>query len=184
MAETRWQGVTFDDLSEAVGLAKPPAPYIMAHCDGGYTTNLAVVVVDDKGNLRVPADYRTSYRMLGSRAVAKDDGPGSKEMHVVYASPGTSPRIVRRTLSRRHRSREGSVQTTTKDMTTGTVSSAGTLAGWFVMLKDNVGRFSGNKLWSAGSGWSWFDATKALFHLRFRKLHMPPGMRCRTGFPQ
>src|SRR5690242_4926964 len=97
--------------------------------------------------------------------------------------PEPSPRIVRRTLSRRHRSREGSVQTTTKDMTTGTVSRAGTLAGWFVMLKDNVGRFSGNKLWGDGWGWSWFDATKALFHLRFRKLHMAPGMRCRTGFP-
>lgn len=27
--------------------------------------------------------------MLGSWAVAKDDGPGSKEMHMVYASPGT-----------------------------------------------------------------------------------------------
>ena len=24
---------------------------------------------------------------------------------------------------------------------------------------------------------------KALFHLRFRKLPMAPGMRCRTGFP-
>jgi hypothetical protein len=35
-------------------------------------------------------------------------------------------------------------------MTTGTVSSAGTLAGWFVMVKDNVGRFSGNKLWGDG----------------------------------
>jgi hypothetical protein len=62
--------VTFDDLLEAVSLAKPPAPYIMAHCDGGYTTNLPVVVVDDKGNLRVPADYRTAYQMLGRRAVA------------------------------------------------------------------------------------------------------------------
>ena len=44
-------------------------------------------------------------------------------------------------------------------MTTGTVSSAGTLAGWFVMVKDNVGRFPGNKLWGDGWGWSWFDAT-------------------------
>ena len=50
-------------------------------------------------------------------------------------------------------------KTTTKDMTTGTVSSAGTLAGWFVMVKDNVGRFPGNKLWGDGWGWSWFDAT-------------------------
>ncbi|MGY3618158.1 hypothetical protein [Bradyrhizobium sp. USDA 10063] len=36
-------------------------------------------------------------------------------------------------------------------VTTGTVSSTGTLAGWFVMVKDNVGRFPGNKLW--GDGW-------------------------------
>jgi DMSO/TMAO reductase YedYZ molybdopterin-dependent catalytic subunit len=55
--DTTWQGVTFDDLLEAVGLAKPPAP---------------AAVVDDKGNLRVPADYRTAYQMLGSWAVAKD----------------------------------------------------------------------------------------------------------------
>nr|WP_283808473.1 cytochrome P460 family protein [Bradyrhizobium sp. AS23.2] len=25
------------------------------------------------------------------------------------------------------------------------------------MVKDNVGRFSGNKLWGEGWGWSWFD---------------------------
>ena len=35
----------------------------------------------------------------------------------------------------------------------------GSTAGWFVMVKDNVGRFSGNKLWGDGWGWSWFDAT-------------------------
>ena len=52
---------------------------------GGTTA----AVVDDKGNLRVPADYRTTYQMLGSWAVAADDGAGSKELHVVYASPGT-----------------------------------------------------------------------------------------------
>ena len=27
---------------KAVGLAKPPQAYIMAHCDGGYTTNVPV----------------------------------------------------------------------------------------------------------------------------------------------
>jgi DMSO/TMAO reductase YedYZ molybdopterin-dependent catalytic subunit len=37
---TRWRGVTFDDLLKAAGLASPPQPYVMAHCDGGYTTNL------------------------------------------------------------------------------------------------------------------------------------------------
>ena len=120
----------------------------------------AAAVVDDKGNLHVPADYRTAYQMLGSWAVAKDDGPGSKEMHMVYASPGTIA-----AYRKDGHFPDGTVlvkevfKTTTKDMTTGTVSSAGTLAGWFVMVKDNVGRFSGNKLWGDGWGWSWFDAT-------------------------
>jgi hypothetical protein len=48
--------------------------------------------------------------------------------------------------------------TTTKGMTTGTVSSAGALAGWFVMVKDNIGRFPGNKLWGDGWSWAWFKA--------------------------
>jgi hypothetical protein len=46
-------------------------------------------VVDASGNLRVPGDYRTAYQSLGSWAVATDQGQGSKEIHVVYASPGT-----------------------------------------------------------------------------------------------
>jgi DMSO/TMAO reductase YedYZ molybdopterin-dependent catalytic subunit len=40
--DTTWQGVTFDDLLKAVGRAMSPAAYIMAHCDGGYTTNVPV----------------------------------------------------------------------------------------------------------------------------------------------
>lgn len=39
---TRWRGVTFDDLMKAAGLEAPPYAYVMAHCDGGYTTNLPV----------------------------------------------------------------------------------------------------------------------------------------------
>jgi len=49
----------------------------------------AETVVDPSGNLRVPEAYRTTYQSLGSWAVAADQGPGSKELHVVYASPGT-----------------------------------------------------------------------------------------------
>src|SRR5262249_33048996 len=48
--DTTWQGVTFDDLLKAVGLTQPPAPYIMAHCDGGYTTNVPVTdLIGGKG---------------------------------------------------------------------------------------------------------------------------------------
>jgi DMSO/TMAO reductase YedYZ molybdopterin-dependent catalytic subunit len=39
---TKWRGVSFDDLLQAAGLAKAPAGFIMAHCDGGYTTNVPV----------------------------------------------------------------------------------------------------------------------------------------------
>lgn len=120
----------------------------------------AAAVVDDKGNLHVPSDYRTTYQMLGSWAVAKDDGPGSKGLHVVYASPGTIA-----AYRKDGHYPDGAVlvkevfNTTTQQMTTGTVSSAGALAGWFVMVKDNVGRYPGNKLWGDGWGWAWFDAT-------------------------
>jgi DMSO/TMAO reductase YedYZ molybdopterin-dependent catalytic subunit len=40
--DTIWQGVSFDDLLNAVDLREAPFPYIMAHCHGGYTTNVRV----------------------------------------------------------------------------------------------------------------------------------------------
>jgi DMSO/TMAO reductase YedYZ molybdopterin-dependent catalytic subunit len=48
--DTTWRGVTFDNLLKAVGLSEPPTPYVMAHSDGGYTTNLPVAdLVGGKG---------------------------------------------------------------------------------------------------------------------------------------
>ena len=121
----------------------------------------AAKVVDASGNLRVPGDYRTAYQFLGSWAVAADQGPGSKEIHLVYASPGTAAAY------RKHgRFTDGSVlvkevfETTTGAMTTGTVSHAQTLKGWFVLMKDSKNSHPGNKLWGDGWGWSWFDAGK------------------------
>jgi hypothetical protein len=117
------------------------------------------VVVDAAGNLRVPDAYRTTYEFLGSWAVAADQGEGSKELHVVYASPGTI------TAYRRDgRFPDGAVlvkevfAATTGRRTTGNVSQAASLKGWFVMMKDGSGRYAGNKLWGDGWGWSWFDA--------------------------
>ncbi len=40
--DTRWRGVTIDDLFRAAGLDAAPTGFLMAHCDGGYTTNLLV----------------------------------------------------------------------------------------------------------------------------------------------
>lgn len=78
---------------------------------------------------------------------------------MVYASPGAID-----TYRKDGRFPDGAVlvkevfETTTKEMTTGTVSSAGTLSGWFLMVKDDVGRFRENKLWGDGWGWAWFGA--------------------------
>lgn len=119
----------------------------------------AGAVVDTNGNLRVPADYRTSYQFLGSWAVADGVGKSPTQLHVVYASPGTIA-----AYSKDKRFPDGSVlvkevfQTETGKMMTGTVSRAQTLKGWFVMVKDSKNTHPGNALWGDGWAWSWFDA--------------------------
>ena len=116
-------------------------------------------VADHDGHLHVPNDYRTTYQILGSWAIAADDNHGSKELHVVYASPG-----VIDAYRKDKRFPDGAVlvkevfKAATSEMTTGTVSRADTLKGWFVMVKDSANRHPGNSLWGDGWGWSWFDA--------------------------
>jgi len=116
-------------------------------------------VVDANGNLRVPADYRTRYQFLGAWAIAADAGKGAKQMHDVYASPGTIA-----AYEGSGRFPDGAVlvkevfATATAPMTTGAVSHAETLKGWFVMVKDSKNSHPGNALWGNGWGWSWFDA--------------------------
>jgi Cytochrome P460 len=111
-------------------------------------------VVDAEGNLRVPADYRTAYQFLGFWAVANDKGNGSKEIHVVFASPGTVA-----AYQKDGHFADGSVlvkevfETATGEMTTGTVSQPHELKGWFVMVRDSKNSHPGNKLWvTAGAG--------------------------------
>lgn len=119
----------------------------------------AVSATDALGNLRVPEGYRTTYEYLGSWAVADEKQAGAKQIHMAYASPGTI------TAYRQNgRFPGGTVlvkevyAAATSPMTTGTVSHAEKLAGWFVMVRDDHERHAGYKLWGDGWGWSWFDA--------------------------
>ena len=120
-------------------------------------------VADTDGALRVPADYRSMYEYLGTWAVAADKGEGTKQLHSVYASPGA----VAAFRANGHFP-DGAVlvkevyEAATGPMTTGTVSHAETLAGWFVMVKDSKNSRPQNKLWGSGWGWSWFDAANPL----------------------
>lgn len=117
--------------------------------------------VDGAGVLHVPADYRTTYQGLGAWAVAADQGQGSKELHVVYASPGAAAAYKRgRSFP------DGTVlvkevhEASTAAMTTGTISHASRLKGWFVMVRDTKNTHPGDRRWGDGWGWAWFDADK------------------------
>jgi Cytochrome P460 len=145
--------------------------------DGVRQTQAAV---DAQGTLRVPPDYQTTYESLGSWAIAADEGRGSKELHVVRASPGSIE-----AYRKDGRFPDGTVlvkevfEAATKEMTTGTVSHAGKLKGWFVMVKDSNGRYPGHALWGDGWGWSWFDAadptktTSTDYRLNCKSCHVP-----------
>jgi hypothetical protein len=130
---------------------------------GTAQSTSAVSVVDATGNLRVPADYATTYEYMGTWAVAADEGSGSKEMHVVFASPGAIAGF-----KQTGHFQDGAVlvkevrEAVTGSMTTGTVSHPTTLKGWFVAVRDSHNSHPGNKLWGDGWGWSWFDADKPL----------------------
>jgi hypothetical protein len=137
-------------------------------------------VEDASGNLHVPDAYRTDYQSLGSWAVLADQGQSAKEIHIVYASPGTIA-----AYRRDGRFPDGAVlvkevhEAATGQMTTGIVSHADTLKGWFVMVKDSNGRHAGNNLWGDGWGWSWFDAdnpsktTSTDYKINCQPCHVP-----------
>ena len=114
--------------------------------------------VDAAGAISLPKDFR-EWTFLGSWSIAGDDElRGAGEFHTVYTQPGTIE-VYRRTGE----FPDGTVlvkellDTGTGDLTTGRVSWAREVTGWFVMIKDTEGRFPGNGLW--GDGWGW-----ALFH--------------------
>jgi hypothetical protein len=131
-------------------LTAPPA--------GSQAAQTQPAFVDAAGNMRIPDNYRTHYEYLGSWSVAGDD-KGAKEMHTVYASPGTAEAY--RTTGKFP---DGAILVkevygaATTMMTTGTVSHVDNLKGWFMMVKDGKNSHPDNKLWGNGWGWSWFDA--------------------------
>ncbi|MBY0284581.1 MAG: cytochrome P460 family protein [Sphingomonas sp.] len=134
---------------------------LLAGCTSTAPTTVADTAANPAGDLRVPHNYRDTYQYLGTWAVAADTGPGSQQLHIVYASPGAATAhratghfpdgttLVKEVFGAK-----------TGTMTTGTVSRADTLMGWFVMVKDSKNSHPGNKLWGDGWGWAWFDADK------------------------
>ena len=55
--DTQWHGVSVDTLLEAAGLSEPPGAFVLAHCDGGYTTNVpSEDLVDGKAMIATTFD--------------------------------------------------------------------------------------------------------------------------------
>ena len=122
------------------------------------------LAVDKTGAIRVPdVDYRAKWPSLGTWVVAGgdvvDDESGAAGMHVVYTQPGVIEQyrktgqfpdgavLVKELLTAK-----------TSNMTTGIVSHATKIEGWFVMIKDTKSRYPDNKLWGDGWGWAFFGA--------------------------
>jgi hypothetical protein len=113
-------------------------------------------LVDKAGNIRKPQGFRDSYRALGTYMVLD---PKGDQMHMTYASPGAAENY-RKT----GQFADGTVLvkevfgTDHAPMTTGDAHWASGIKVWFVMIKDEKGRYADNPLWGDGWGWALFKS--------------------------
>jgi hypothetical protein len=112
--------------------------------------------VNEQGKISLPKDYRTTWRYLGSWAVPMKKAPG-RGFHDVFTQP-EAVEAYKKTgkfpdgtvLIKEIRKIQGG------KMTTGQVYWAGDIDSWFVMVKDEKGRFKDNPNWGKGWGWALF----------------------------
>ena len=124
-------------------------------------------LVDKTGNIRKPSGYRDHYQILGTFTVRDaipmagggPQGKGTEEIHYTYASPGTAE-YYRKT----GKFPDGAVLvkevfgTDHGKLTTGDAHWASGTKQWFVMIKNEKGRYPGNPLWGDGWGWALFKS--------------------------
>jgi hypothetical protein len=115
--------------------------------------------VDSKGNISLPQDYKQIWAHLGSWAVAKKKGSDVHEMHDVY-----TPRENITAYNKTGKFPDGAVlvkevrHSESKRMTTGHSAWSTDIKVWFVMIKDQQGRFEDSDHWGDGWGWALFEA--------------------------
>ena len=99
-------------------------------------------LVDNTGNIRKPADFRDLYQELG--VYTPVDLNNNTEMHYTYAPPGTAE-YYRKT----GKFADGTIlvkevfATDHAQLTTGDAHWATQTKVWFVMIKDEKGRYPG-----------------------------------------
>ena len=115
--------------------------------------------VDSKGTISLPKDFRSNFVHLGSWAVA-DQKSAAHGFHDVYTER-KSVEHYRKT----GKFPDGATPVKeTRKLETGPmptrdpVHRAGRPAVWFVMIKDEKGRFPNNPQWEDGWGWAMYKA--------------------------
>ncbi len=115
--------------------------------------------VDDTGAITLPSGYREKWSHIGSWVVPDEKAPGHG-FHDVYTQLGTVE-----AYKKTGKFPDGTVLVkeirTIKSgpMTTGPkVEWAGDNSVWFVMIKDEKGRFPDNPNWGDGWGWALYRA--------------------------
>ena len=134
-------------------------------------------LVDNAGNIAKPKDYRDKYQALGTYTVLD---PKGDQMHLTYASPGAAEYY-----RNNKKFADGTVLVKEVDgtehaqMTTGDAHWASGTKVWFIMVKDEKGRYPGNPLWGNGWGWALYksDAPDKQVAVDFKKdclgCHIP-----------
>ena len=121
--------------------------------------NMFSPFVDKDGNIRRPKDYKTRWSHLGGFAVAKKEGETVSEIHDVYTQPENID-----AYRRDGKFPDGAVlvkevrEASAERLTTGHAAWSTNVKVWFVMVKDEKGRFPENPLWGDGWGWSLYYA--------------------------
>jgi len=115
--------------------------------------------VDDNGKISLPQSYKQNWAHLGGWAVAKKKGADVHEMHDVYTQPETIAAFSATgefpdgaVLVKEVREAKGD------GLTTGHAVWSTDIKIWFVMIKDQEGRFVDNDHWGDGWGWALFEA--------------------------
>lgn len=109
--------------------------------------------VDEQGNISFPDGFRSSMVHLGSWFVPEGGASGfhdvytEKESVEAYRKTGKFPDGA--TIVKELRASAAGTYTTGTNVSYATDG----LKQWFVMIKDEKGRFEGNPIW--GDGWGW-----------------------------
>ncbi|MGI9233245.1 MAG: cytochrome P460 family protein [Woeseiaceae bacterium] len=111
---------------------------------------------DEQGNIRFPDGFRSSMVHLGSWFVPEGDASGFHDVYTEKASVEAYRKTGRfpdgATIVKELRASDAGTYTTGANVSYATDG----LKQWFVMIKDQEGRFEESPIWGDGWGWALF----------------------------